>query len=352
MNFIISGIQQVGIGVPDVEQIWKWYRKYFGIDIKIFQEAAEAPLMTKYTGGKVQSRTATLALSLQGGGGFEIWQYTSRSTDKATFEIQAGDLGIYITRIKCRNVKKCFEWYKNEKLNVLGELTTTPDGTPHFFVKDPNDNIFEIAESTNWFSDTGHLCGGVSGVILGVSDIEKSIKLYGEVLEYTEIIYDKTGNFEDFNALNGGNKKFRRMLLTHPEKRKGPFSELLGQTTLELIQAYDYSPRKIFENRYWGDWGYIHLCFDVQNIPALKITCEKAGFPFVIDSGGNFDMGEAGGHFTYIEDPDGTLIEFVEAYKIPIIKKIGWYLNLRKRNPEKPLPRFMLKSLKFNRVKN
>ena len=56
-------------------------------------------------------------------------------------------------------------------------------------------------------------------------------------------------------------------------------------------------------------------------------------------------MGEASGHFSYIEDPDGTLIEFVETYKIPVIKKIGWYLSLEKRDPKKPLPTWLLKML-------
>jgi hypothetical protein len=63
-------------------------------------------------------------------------------------------------------------------------------------------------------------------------------------------------------------------------------------------------------------------------------------------------MGEAAGHFSYVEDPDGTLIEFVETHKLPISKKMGWYINLRKRNPEKPLSNWILKSLKFNRIKD
>ncbi len=62
-------------------------------------------------------------------------------------------------------------------------------------------------------------------------------------------------------------------------------------------------------------------------------------------------MGEAAGHFAYIEDPDGTLIEFVETHKVPIIKKLGWYLDLKKRNPNKALPGWMIKSLRFSRVK-
>jgi hypothetical protein len=63
-------------------------------------------------------------------------------------------------------------------------------------------------------------------------------------------------------------------------------------------------------------------------------------------------MGEAAGHFSYIEDPDGTLIEFVETHKVPVIKKLGWYLNLKKRNPNKALPNWMVSTLSFNRVKD
>jgi len=63
-------------------------------------------------------------------------------------------------------------------------------------------------------------------------------------------------------------------------------------------------------------------------------------------------MGEAAGHFSYIEDPDGTLIEFVETLKVPISKKLGWYINLEKRPPEKLMPNWILKALRFSRVKD
>ena len=58
MGYIISGIQQVGIGVPDVHEGFKWYRQNFGMDIPIFEEAAEANLMLPYTGGKPHKRHA------------------------------------------------------------------------------------------------------------------------------------------------------------------------------------------------------------------------------------------------------------------------------------------------------
>ncbi len=89
---------------------------------------------------------------------------------------------------------------------------------------------------------------------------------------------------------------------------------------------------------------------------ALRRECKEKGFPFTVDSTQKhnltFDMGEASGHFSYVEDPDGTLIEFIETHKLPVIKKLGWYINLRKRDPEKPLANWILKSLKFNRVKD
>lgn len=54
----------------------------------------------------------------------------------------------------------------------------------------------------------------------------------------------------------------------------------------------------------------------------MKTLCESKGHPFTVDSASSFDMGEAAGHFTYIEDPDGTLIEFVETHKVPVLKKL------------------------------
>ena len=85
---------------------------------------------------------------------------------------------------------------------------------------------------------------------------------------------------------------------------------------------------------------------------ALKEECAQAGFPFTVDSQESFDMGEAAGRFSYIEDPDKILIEFVEAHKLPIVKKLGWYLDLKGRDQEKPLPKWILRSMRFSKKKD
>ena len=59
---IISGIQQIGIGVGNLREAWKWYREHFGMDIRVFEENAVADLMLPYTGGQPQSRHAALGI--------------------------------------------------------------------------------------------------------------------------------------------------------------------------------------------------------------------------------------------------------------------------------------------------
>jgi len=353
---VISGIQQLGIGVKNVAEAWKWYRKYLGMDIKVFEESATASLMLPYTGGKPQKRHAVLALNLNGGGGFEIWQYTDRIPQAAQFIPALGDLGIFAAKIKTRDVQKTHAWFTSEKLNV-SPVVADPDGRAHFFLTDPYNNIFQVIESQNWFGNEKKLTGSVYGVVIGVTNMEESMKVYSDILGYDQVIFDKKGVSADFVSLNGGDAHFRRVLLKNSKPRLGAFSRLFGDSEIELVQVEGRKARKIYEDRFWGDLGFIHLCYDIRGMEALNIACSQRGFPFTVDSfahhdGNSFDMGEAAGHFSYIEDPDGTLIEFVETHKVPILKKFGWYLDLRKRNPEKPLPNWLVRMLGMGRVKD
>ena len=352
MAKIISGIQQIGIGIPNMQEAWKWYGLAFGMDIRMFEESADAPLMIPYTGGEVQSRTAALAVNMMGGGGFEIWQYTSRTPELPSFEIKLGDTGIFAAKIKVPDVRKIYNHLVSQGVEILSKPEKDPNGDEHFFVKDPYQNIFELIKGNDWFTKGNGICGGAGGCIIAVTDIEKARNLYSNILGYDKVVYDKEGVFDDFKNLQGGENKFRRVLLNRSEPVQGSFSKILGPGVMELIQVLDREPRKIFENRYWGDRGFIHLCFDIYGMDDIQRECKEAGFPFTVDSSESFDMGEASGRFSYIEDPDGTLIEFVETHKIPIIKKIGWYLSLQNKDPKKALPNWILKMLSFNRVKD
>jgi catechol 2,3-dioxygenase-like lactoylglutathione lyase family enzyme len=356
-GYKLGGIQQIGIGVKNLDDAWKWYIKMFGMDCRIFEDETEANLMLPYTGGKPQSRHAVLALNLQGGSGFEVWQYSGREPVEIKEEIRIGDLGILICKMKVKNIDAAYSYLKKNNCNLCGEPANDPSGQKTFFLKDPFGNLFQMVEGNNWFMNENKVGGGSYGAIIGVSDIERSKELYSNLLGYDEVIYDSTGNFQDLTGLPGGKNEFRRMLLKSSNPLTGYFSRIFGPSVIELVCSTGNPGKRIYKDRYWGDPGFIHLCFDIFEMDELKKYCDSIGFPFVVDSkqsknGDSFDMGEAAGHFAYIEDPDGVLIEFVESHKMPVSKRLGWYINLKKRNSYKPLPVFVLKALRFSRVRS
>lgn len=348
----INGIQQVGIGVENAAEAWAWYRKAFKMDVPIFQDSAEAALMTRYTSGKVENRHAILALNLQGGGGFEIWQYTSKVPLASDPKPKWKDLGILAIKMRCKDIRATYDHLVKVGGKPQCEPMANPLGVQHFYVEDPFGNLFEMEENDSWFKQNKHLTGGVSGVVIGVSSIDAALPIYQEHLQQRELVLDKTGIWDDFQSFCCGNEPYRRVILKGDKKPSGAFGKLFCQTSIELIETNQPDKRRVFENRNWGDLGFIHVCFDVNHMSEMKAGLAAQGIPLTVDSENKFDMGSAAGRFSYLEDPDGTLVELVETFKIPILEKWGWYLDLTKRNPQKNLPNILVKMLGLNRVRD
>jgi len=348
---LIYGIQQIGVGVDDADAAFKWYANHLGSDVSVFDDSNTATYMAKYMGGEHRRKRAILAMNLQGGSGYELWQYIDRTPARVSPGLRLGDLGINVTLVKSQDIEASYMRMVRQQVEIVHPIQEEPDGKRSFHIRDPYDNIIRIKEFRDWYNKNGNDVGGIFGAALGVSDIEASLRLYRDILNYDSIIYDRSGTFEDLYGLPNGGGQFRRVLLGHSEARRGGFSPLLGESQIELIQMLDAAPKKLFENRYWGDIGFIHICFDIRNMDALVQECADKGFPFQVLSAPSFDMGDANGHWGYIEDPDGTLIEFVETHKVPLIKPLGWNINLQKRDPQKPLPDWLIKALRFKRRK-
>jgi catechol 2,3-dioxygenase-like lactoylglutathione lyase family enzyme len=340
----ISGIQQIGIGVKDAREAFIWYNKTLGLDVPVFDDEAQAKLMVHLSGNVVRTRRAILAVNMAGGGGAEIWESRNPKPLAPTFEPKLGDLGIFCNKIKAQNVA--------QKAKELGlELYKNPAGKELAYLQDPYGNPIQLCEDSTWFSPKLSNSGGVLGAIIGVSNMDKSIQLYRDTLGMNICVYDETGAFTDFKAFGAENETFRRVLLRKEYSPDGAFSALFGAIEIELVQKINAVGRTIFEGRSWGDLGYVHLCFDTLDMDGLGKKLKSAGYDFVVDSANSFDMGDAAGRFTYIIDPDGALIEFVETHKVPIMKKWGWFINLKKRGTRKPLPNWMIKTLGWGREK-
>ncbi|MBR5642902.1 MAG: VOC family protein [Salinivirgaceae bacterium] len=350
----INGIQQMGVGVPNVLEGWEWYNKNFGMDVKVFDEAAVAKLMLPHTGGQTRERRAIFALNMQGGGGFEIWQHTGKVPEMPKFEIQIGDLGVCIAKMKTTDIHKAYNTFSSKGLELLTSIEKDPAGTEHFYMKDLYGNLWEFVQESSIFTSTKAVNGGVFGGVVGVKNIEESLPVYRDILGYDKVVYDQEDVFADWGGVPGSGNRYRRMLLAQTSEGHGAFSPVFGKSQIELVQALDREPKGIFDGRIWGDPGYIQICYDIANMDDLREFVKSKGFPFTVDStraGDTFDMGEAAGSFAYIQAPEGTLIEFVETHKVPIVKKLGLVIDLHKRGMDKPLPRWLLKMFSLKRVK-
>ena len=348
----INGLQHIGVAVSNMDDSLRFYRKFFGLDIPFFDSIQPAPLMDYYTNGKTITKRASMIMNLQGGCAIEVIRPTSFEPSLAKHSVAVGDLGIFNTAVKCRDLKTAHETCRENGVKGLTSISRDPVGRETFYITDPDNNIWQYVTSDQWYSNGKHFSGGVVGCTTGVSNMEKAMHLYKDVLGFDEVVFDTSDVFEDWHELPHGKEKYRRVLLTQKAQPGGGFAKVTGKTYIELVQALERKPNYIFEDRIWADTGYAHIGFDVKGMNALGEDLGKAGYPFTCDSRNALSMGQTKVHCTYIHDDDRTLIEMIEVYKVPILEKWGIFLNVEKRDPLKPLPDFMLKALRFSRIKD
>ena len=78
-DYLISGIQQMGVGVEDFSKAWKWYINMFQMNVRILEDDTVAERMLPYTGGKAQKRHACIAVNLQGAAALRFGSIRSAS---------------------------------------------------------------------------------------------------------------------------------------------------------------------------------------------------------------------------------------------------------------------------------
>lgn len=325
---LLYGIQQIGIGVTDVEAGAHWYARHLGATIQVFDDSKPATHMAPYMGGSPQAKRAILLLHPNGGGGFEIWQFTDRQPKTDSALVVPGDIGINSFSMRMADLKRAFQ--------LLARYAVTPYKKNGFFIRDPYDNLIELVP--------GQRSSGVFACTIGVASIDQSLPFY------QTLGFDIQQKANELHHPVGG-KRCRQVTLRSSSQSVGRFGCFFGPSEITLLQNLEGTARKPYENRFWGDPGYIHLCLDVYNLPAWIHAQQQAGFPFTIQSNPDFRMGDAGGHWGYLEDPDGTLLELVETHHLPIIKKLGWHLDLTRKPPEQPISPWVIRALRLKKVK-
>lgn len=141
---------------------------------------------------------------------------------------------------------------------------------------------------------------GIAHVMIGVSDIDRSIDFYQRFgFEVAMRIPISGAAFEKGSGIAGA--QVEMALLSRP------------QFTLELLQAVPPEAVDVSDQSPWAVGGH-HICLDVDDLPGLYSQLRSEGIRF------RGEPAEIEGHpirFVYMLDPDGITVELMERLGVP-----------------------------------
>lgn len=152
---------------------------------------------------------------------------------------------------------------------------------------------------------------GVNHVGIGVSDMNRSLKFYGELLGFTEVVFDYTGFLPGMEKVTGKPETKARVVMLR-NQNKGPIG--LGMIKLVHLLPPDKS-ESIPPGTTWGEIGIAEIALNTRKSPekfaemVLK-GCKPLLPPAIPSVFPPYENNIVG--LSYIADPDGGKIELIE----------------------------------------
>lgn len=347
-------MQHYGFGVADRDKSWAFYRK-LGFDVPMSLNQSYASRMEPVVGGDYE-RKVVIAANLLGGATLELYQYLSTEPRPFPSNWSWGDPGMSASALKVPDINLALELFEDTPEKVIsGPLSWT--AKPEWkaaLISDPDSLLLfliEVPEIKYSLRKDGQRVGGAIFPTIAVTDMERSLVFYRNILEYKEFVYDWKGIDPVLAAIPGGDRPMRRVLLHDPRPSTSFYSFYLDRGWIELVEVEGRKGPHIYHGRRWGDIGQMEICLDVNDIRGtFDELVARGAKPILEPNTDDFDMGHGStALFAYIQDPDGTMIELAEATRLKVTEKLS--IDLRKRKPGKPFPKWMMKMLRNKRYK-
>lgn len=351
---MLTAMQHYGFGVADRDRSWEFYRR-LGFDVPMSLNQSYASRMEPVVGGDYE-RKVVIAANLLGGATLELYQYLSTDPRPFPQTWRWGDPGMSASALKVPDITRALELFADDPDTVVSGPCPWP-GKPEWtavLVTDPDNLLIYLIEVPGIpysLRRNGERVGGAIFPTIAVTDMKRSLEFYRDILEYNEIVYDWKGTDPMLATVPGGDRPMRRVLLHDPRPSSSFYSFYLDRGWIELVEVEGEKGPHIYHGRRWGDIGQMEICFDVYDIQATFNELKLRGaHPVLAPNTEDFDMGHGStALFAYFADPDGTMIELAEATRLKFTEGIS--IDLRKRKPGKPLPRWLMKMSRFKRHK-
>jgi catechol 2,3-dioxygenase-like lactoylglutathione lyase family enzyme len=155
---------------------------------------------------------------------------------------------------------------------------------------------------------------GVHHVAIGVKSLRETRAFYRDVLDFTEIFVDfPEAEYPALQPVVRANRVVYSAVL---------FNQPAGGIILELIDMADPPSRPIRKNVSYGDIGVSKISITV---PDIDVTYKelKGRVKWCFEQRSVTIEGFGDYRFAFCEDPEGNLVEFVSAAKLPVRQRFG-----------------------------
>jgi catechol 2,3-dioxygenase-like lactoylglutathione lyase family enzyme len=325
---MIEVFNHTGFGVSDIERSTRFYRKALGFSLKIddFEDdyknivsddtagerARELLRSMPYVPERIKVR---MFINPLGGAMIEMAQPTSQPAHPRG-EQRWGDIGFLGMGAKAYRLDELVSTLSRKGVGPATPVTAVEaaDGSTwrSAFLRDPDGTPIELLETPEPPRHGKPAVGGLSHLVIGVSDMDRSIDFYSRALGFDVVALDSEGAAPALDP-SKGESQARTVVLKRSRRPGNTLPREPGM--VRLVQATSFEGKPFQEGIFWGGTGILELGLEVTDIEGTYSRVLEAGAePFIGPTGMRLGWGTLG-YFAYARDPDGNLVELTQMEK-------------------------------------
>jgi catechol 2,3-dioxygenase-like lactoylglutathione lyase family enzyme len=319
---MINALQHVGQGVRNVDKTYDFYKRYLGFKVKLNDVTVASKEMAPVI-GSVETMRMMMAVNAKGGGIIELIEHKTKPITALPAAGVFGNYGIVEVGYGACNIDGVVADFQARGLRFLTSVCDLAlrDGRRwrYAYLKDPDGLLLQLTEDSGiGDSATTPAVYGVTHVGIGVSNLARSKDFYKSALGFDRVLYEFEGRMPEMDPVTGGPVRLKMAILERSAPASGPLAGLLRRGIVKLVEVPERKGKHLYTGRCWGDVGCMEVCFDVSDLRATVAAMQEKGLKIYLPPV-DIDMGSGSkGAAAYIQDPDGTTVEFVE------VKSVAW----------------------------
>ncbi|MBU1670251.1 MAG: VOC family protein [Actinobacteria bacterium] len=322
---MIEVFNHTGFGVSDIERSTRFYSKTLGFSVKVdeFEDdyknivgddaagesAREFLRSTPYVPERIKVR---MFINPLGGAMIEMAQPISQPAHPHG-EQRWGDIGFLGMGAKAYRLDDLLPALERKGVGPVTPVTAVKAANGSTwrsaFLRDPDGTPVELLETPEPPHYRKPAVGGLSHLLIGVSDMDRSVDFYSRALGFDVVAFDSEGAAPALDP-SDGESRARTVVL---ERSRRPGNTLPREPGMvRLVQATSFEGKHFQEGIFWGGTGILELGLEVTDIDGTYSRVLEAGAePFIGPTGMRLSRGTLG-RFAYTRDPDGNLVELTQ----------------------------------------